>query len=59
MYMICIVILTFLVFITCTFNTLTGEHMTPEYEKVNPFKRVPAMNDDGFLLSERYVILAV
>lgn len=30
-----------------------GEHMTNEYAKINPFKKVPAISDDGFLLTER------
>ena len=30
-----------------------GEHMTDEYAQINPFKRVPAINDSGFLLTER------
>ena len=31
----------------------SGEHMTEEFAKVNPFQRVPVINDDGFQLTER------
>ena len=29
--------------------------MTEEFAKVNPFQRVPVINDDGFQLTERLV----
>lgn len=32
---------------------MIGENTTAEYEKVNPFKMVPAIDDNGFALSER------
>ena len=34
-----------------------GAHLTPEYIKVNPLKRIPAIDDNGFLLSESHAIL--
>jgi len=30
-----------------------GENISPEFEKVNAFKQVPVIDDDGFKLSER------
>lgn len=30
----------------------TGEHMQPKYVKINSMSRVPAMEDDGFTLSQ-------
>lgn len=32
-----------------------GEHKTPEYAQINPFQLVPAIDDDGFKLTERLV----
>jgi len=32
---------------------MTDEHNTAEYEKVNPFRLVPAIDDNGFKLTER------
>lgn len=29
------------------------EQMTDEYARINPFKKVPAIDDDGFILTER------
>lgn len=29
------------------------EHMTDEYSKINPFKKVPVIDDDGYILTER------
>jgi glutathione S-transferase len=34
-----------------------GEHLTEEYAKVNPFKLVPAIDDDGFKLAESTAII--
>ena len=31
------------------------EHMTDDYAKINPFQKVPAIDDDGFCLTERFV----
>lgn len=33
-----------------------GEHYSDEYKKINPFSLVPAIDDDGFRLTERYLI---
>lgn len=32
-------------------------HLTSEYVKVNPLKRIPAIDDSGFLLAESHAIL--
>ncbi len=29
------------------------EHMTKEFIQINPFKRVPVIDDSGFILTER------
>lgn len=34
-----------------------GYHRTEEYDKLNPQKEVPVLDDDGFYLSERYLLL--
>lgn len=34
----------------------SGEHQTPEYLAINPAGRVPAMDDDGFKLSQSIAI---
>jgi len=31
----------------------TGENNTAEYDKVNPFRQVPTIDDGGFKLTER------
>jgi glutathione S-transferase len=36
---------------------LAGEHLSEEYEKLNPLKKVPVVEDHGFILRERYVDL--
>ncbi|KAL6260195.1 hypothetical protein P5V15_007730 [Pogonomyrmex californicus] len=33
------------------------EHHTPEFEKINPFKKVPAIDHDGFKLIESIAIM--
>ena len=32
---------------------MSGENISADFEKVNPFKQVPVIDDDGFKLSER------
>lgn len=32
------------------------EHMGDEYAKINPFKKVPVIDDDGFILTERFIL---
>jgi len=32
---------------------LVGEQFTAEFEAINPFKKVPVINDNGFVLIER------
>jgi glutathione S-transferase len=32
--------------------------LSEEYEKLNPLKKVPVIEDDGFILRERYVHLS-
>merc|ERR1711971_62441 len=34
-----------------------GEHRQEEYSKLNPFQRVPVIDDDGFVLTESCAIL--
>lgn len=35
-------------------NLKNLEQLTPEYEKINPLKKVPAIDHNGFKLTERY-----
>ena len=41
----------------CADILLTGEHRRKDFEKVNPFKLLPVIEDDGFYLPERYVFI--
>lgn len=34
---------------------VTGEQFSAEFEAINPFKKVPVIDDKGFILTERYV----
>lgn len=40
----------------CADILLTGEHRRKDFEKVNPFKLLPVIEDDGFFLPERYAL---
>jgi glutathione S-transferase len=37
-------------------NAVKGEHMSPSYAAINPNKRIPVMEDDGFTLWESNAI---
>lgn len=32
---------------------ITGDHMKPEFLKLNPFHKIPIINHDGMVMSER------
>lgn len=34
-------------------NLGKGEHLQPEFEKINPLKKVPVIEHNGFYLTER------
>lgn len=36
-------------------HCVSGEHQTEEYKKINPFGLVPVIDDNGFILTERYM----
>jgi len=38
-------------------NLAFGEHHKPEYLKVNPYAKIPAIDDDGFKLAESNAII--
>lgn len=44
-------------FESCRLDLLKGEHKTDEFTEVNPFQLVPAIDDDGFKLTESVAIL--
>lgn len=38
------------------FKQKLGENFQEEYSKLNPFKKVPVIDDNGFILTERYAM---
>jgi len=38
-------------------HILQGQHLKPRFSKINPLKKVPAINDKGFVLQESHAIL--
>lgn len=40
-------------------SLITGEHFGEAYGKLNPFRKVPVIDDNGFILTERLGLLQV
>lgn len=43
-------------FKSVTVDLMTGDHLQEEYTKINPLQRVPAIDDNGFILAESAAI---
>uniref|UniRef100_T1HZZ7 GST N-terminal domain-containing protein n=1 Tax=Rhodnius prolixus TaxID=13249 RepID=T1HZZ7_RHOPR len=44
-------------FVAKRVNLAAGENFQEEYSKLNPFKKVPVIDDNGFILTESIAIL--
>ena len=40
------------------FIILSGEQLSQEFARINPFRKVPVIDDNGFILTERYLAMA-
>lgn len=40
-------------------NLAKGEHLNPEYQRIHPFQKVPAIEHNGFNMMERYYCFLV
>jgi len=36
---------------------IAGEHRSEEFTKINPFQKIPVIDHDGFVLTERYCVM--
>jgi len=44
-------------YVDCPIALRKGEHLTDEYARITPLKKVPIIDDDGFVLTESVAIL--